>query len=374
MKEGKTVNACLLERKHFDTLLDALKVRGYKIIGPIVKDNAIVLEPVESVTQLPIGWVDEQSNGVYRLRKTDTPTLFNFTVGPHSLKQYLFPSVQKIFMTQRQGKSTESTVDEKVERKKKYAFIGLRPCELAALHIHDMVFIGGMYSDPVYQVRRKDLFLIVVNCTRAGGTCFCASMKTGPRAERGYDIAITEVYEKNQHYFILEGGSDRGMSLLKELKQGKEIDGRVQKVQELYTKAVQEMGKAVETSKLKDILAQQLEHPEYDNVGNRCLSCANCTLVCPTCFCSTVEDVTELSGASADRIRKWDSCFTLDFSYIHGGPVRLSVKSRYRQWLVHKFSTWIDQFGTFGCVGCGRCITWCPVGIDITEEIVKIRG
>lgn len=368
------MGAYILERKHFDTLLEALKERNYVIVGPTVRDHAIVLERVESVTQFPIGWVDEQSNGTYRLKKTDIPTLFNFTVGPHSLKKFLFPSVQKIFVTQKQGKSTDSALeDQKNEKKKRYAFVGIRPCELAALQIQDKVFIEGQFSDPVYQLRRKEIFTIVVNCTRAGGTCFCASMGTGPKAEKGYDVALTEVYEKNQHYFVLEAGSERGSTFLKELKQGKEADGRIQKALELCQKAAQEMGKHVDRTNLKEQLFQQLEHPEWENVGTRCLSCANCTLVCPTCFCSTVEDVTELSGATADRIRKWDSCFTLDFSYIHGGPVRLSVKSRYRQWLLHKFSTWVDQFGTYGCVGCGRCITWCPVGIDVTEEIAKLR-
>ena len=81
-----------------------------------------------------------------------------------------------------------------------------------------------------------------------------------------------------------------------------------------------------------------------------------------------------LYGARAERWRKWDSCFTLDFSYIHGGSVRTSAAARYRQWLSHKLATWIDQFGSSGCVGCGRCITWCPVGIDITEEVAAIRA
>ena len=97
-------------------------------------------------------------------------------------------------------------------------------------------------------------------------------------------------------------------------------------------------------------------------------------MVCPTCFCTTVEDGTDLAGESAERTRRWDSCFTIDFSYVHGGSVRLRSRSRYRQWMTHKLATWIDQFGSSGCVGCGRCITWCPVAIDITEEVAAIRA
>ena len=105
----------------------------------------------------------------------------------------------------------------------------------------------------------------------------------------------------------------------------------------------------------------------------RCLACANCTMVCPTCFCNSVQDVTDLSVQESSRVRSWDSCFNPDFAQVHGGNYRSSVKGRYRQWLTHKFSSWFDQFDVSGCVGCGRCITWCPVGIDVTEEIAAIR-
>jgi sulfhydrogenase subunit beta (sulfur reductase) len=128
------------------------------------------------------------------------------------------------------------------------------------------------------------------------------------------------------------------------------------------------MGRYLETEGLASLLKSSPDHPRWDDVARRCLNCANCTLVCPTCFCTTVEDTTDLSGQHAERWRLWDSCFTLGFSYIHGGSVRSSAKSRYRQWLTHKLSNWHDQFDTPGCVGCGRCISWCPAGIDLTEE------
>ena len=138
--------------------------------------------------------------------------------------------------------------------------------------------------------------------------------------------------------------------------------------------ARREMGRAMDTTNIKQLLYDNPEHPQWDKVAGRCLSCANCTMACPTCFCSTVEDVSDLTGKHAERWRKWDSCFSLEFSYIHGGHVRQSTKGRYRQWMTHKLASWQDQFGTSGCVGCGRCITWCPVGIDITEEVKAIRA
>jgi len=131
--------------------------------------------------------------------------------------------------------------------------------------------------------------------------------------------------------------------------------------------------RSVEREGLHELLTENFNHPRWEDVAKRCLTCGNCTMVCPTCFCTTIEDTSDLTGAHAERWRKWDSCFTQALSYIHGGSVRQSVKSRYRQWMTHKLASWTDQFGGTGCVGCGRCITWCPAGIDITEEARAIR-
>jgi ferredoxin len=134
------------------------------------------------------------------------------------------------------------------------------------------------------------------------------------------------------------------------------------------------MGRSMESFDVRDLLARNLEHPHWDDVADRCLTCGNCTMVCPTCFCTAVEDETDLAGAEVERSRVWDTCFSVDYSYIHGGSIRPSGRSRYRQWMTHKLGTWHDQFGSSGCVGCGRCITWCPVAIDITEEVAAIRA
>ena len=128
------------------------------------------------------------------------------------------------------------------------------------------------------------------------------------------------------------------------------------------------------TTNIRDTLLSNLDHPRWDEVAERCLSCANCTMVCPTCFCSSVDEISDLAGDHVERERTWDSCFNVGFSYMNGGNVRDNVRSRFRQWLTHKLASWIDQFDTSGCVGCGRCITWCPVGIDLTEEVAAIRG
>lgn len=228
-------------------------------------------------------------------------------------------------------------------------------------------------SDADYVSRRENAFFVAVNCGQAASTCFCASMDTGPAVSGGFDIALTEMIDDTRHDFLVESGSARGAKLVDDLPILPVQLEDIKQVQASLRRTVQQMGRQLETSGLKDVLQQNPDHPRWDEVAARCLTCGNCTMVCPTCFCTTVEDVTDLTGGQAERWRKWDTCFALDFSYLYGGSVRSSAKSRYRQWMTHKLAHWVDQFDTSGCVGCGRCITWCPVGIDITEEAAAIR-
>ncbi len=361
----------VVERQDFQKLLDALRQQGYQTIGPTLRDGAIIYDEIRSVEDLPVGWTDEQDGGTYRLKKRADQALFGYVVGPHSWKKFLHPPVLSLWKAKKNGKSFEIISENGAAPK--YAFIGVRSCELHAMAIQDRVFLNGKYRDPHYQARREHAFIVAVNCGQAGGTCFCLSMRTGPKATAGFDLALTEVLEGQRHFFVVEVGTERGAAILRELphtsaqRKDEEIAARISET------AAQQMGRSLDTSDIKNLLYGSLEHPRWDEVANRCLSCANCTMVCPTCFCTTVEDVTDLKGREAERLRKWDSCFTMDFSYIHGGSIRATPKARYRQWLTHKLASWIDQFGTSGCVGCGRCITWCPVGIDITEEVRAIR-
>jgi sulfhydrogenase subunit beta (sulfur reductase) len=228
------------------------------------------------------------------------------------------------------------------------------------------------FSDPIYKGRRREIFVVAVNCTQSASTCFCTSMKTGPRASHGFDLALTEVIQKDKHQFVVQVGSPAGADVLGEMEHSDAPQALCREADEAVDRAAVQV-RNMDTAGIRELLYENFDHPRWDNVANRCLSCANCTMVCPTCFCTTVEDVSDVSGDHAERWRRWDSCFTQEFSHIHGGSVRMSAKARYRQWMTHKLASWIDQFGSSGCVGCGRCITWCPVGIDITEEVRAIR-
>jgi sulfhydrogenase subunit beta (sulfur reductase) len=352
-------------------LIPALQHRGYQVVGPVVREGAIVYDVVEKLADLPAGWTDEQAPGRYRLQRRNDQALFGYVVGPHSWKKYLHPAEIRLFSAEQQDGILRILNNPPPPPRR--AFLGVRACELAAIAVQDRVLQGDRYRDPIYSNRRESIFIVAVNCTQAASTCFCTSMKTGPQVERGFDLALTELVGPEKHEFLIEAGSNAGAEVLAELESAPASAEICAEAEAAVEGAAAQIQRHMDTVNIRDLLSQSFEHPRWDNVAERCLACANCTMVCPTCFCTTVEDVSDLTGTHAERWRKWDSCFSQSFSYIHGGSVRSSTKSRYRQWMTHKLGSWIDQFGTSGCVGCGRCITWCPVGIDITEEVRAIR-
>jgi ferredoxin len=367
MTTGRTAELRVLERENFEQLLDSLAHEGYRIVGPTVREGAIVYDDVRTVADLPVGWTDEQEAGTYRLKRRGDEALFGYVVGPHSWKKFLYPP-HTLLWSARRDENGLQFVDAPTDDTR-FAFFGARSCDLHAIATQDRVF---MKVDANYRARRERLFVVAINCGLAGRTCFCASMGTGPRPDTGFDLALTEVLDSTRHYFVVEIGTDTGSRVMENVSTRRAEPPEAAEIGNATHRALAQMGRTMQTVGIKELLYRNYEHPRWDNVASRCLSCANCTMVCPTCFCSTVEEVTDLTGDHAERWRKWDSCFTVEFSYLHGGSIRASTRARYRQWMTHKLATWIDQFGTSGCVGCGRCITWCPVGIDITEEVRAI--
>ena len=373
------VEVSTIERRHtvieageIGRLIEGLIRRGFEVHGPTVHDGAIVYDRIESADDLPKGWTDEQEPGRYRLRRREDEALFGYAVGPQSLKKYLHPADVRLFSAERREGAFRILNNETPPRRP-HAFLGVRACELAAVGVQDRVLLEDKYLDPIYRDKRSGVFVVAVQCTQAAKTCFCASMETGPRARGGFDLALTELLGESGHRFLVEAGSERGSDVLADLQAAPATDADLHQAEAAVAGAAAQQVRSIDTTGIKDLLYENFEHPRWDDVASRCLTCANCTMVCPTCFCTTVEDVTDVSGEHAERWRRWDSCFTLGFSYIHGGNIRNSSKARYRQWMTHKLASWIDQFGRSGCVGCGRCITWCPVGIDITEEVRAIR-
>jgi ferredoxin len=378
------VDTRLLDARGLQSLIDVLLGRGYTVIGPTVRSGAIVNAPISSVDELPRGWGDEQGAAHYRLRRRDDEALFGFAAGAQSAKPVFFPTDEVLWRGRRTADGQGFEVDAEAaptdgatDREAPYALLGVRSCDLSAVGIHDTVLASRGFADAHYSARRADAFIIAVSCSDPSGTCFCVSMGTGPKPQRGrgapFDLSLTELLEGG-HRFVVEVGSDRGAEVLAEVDGGPASASDLDAAAYVTEEATRRMGRQLDTDGIKELLYASVDSPQWDDVASRCLSCTNCTMVCPTCFCTSVEDVSDLTGREADRHRVWDSCFNADFSYIHGGTVRASTKSRYRQWMTHKLASWQDQFGSSGCVGCGRCVTWCPAAIDITAEAAALRG
>ncbi len=357
-----------MEKPHLQGLIDRLREWGYRVIGPTVSQAAVVYAEVSSLADLPLGYMDEQQPGQYRLHRTGGANYFDCVIGPHSLKNHLFTPRTTVVEGIRLGKMWELKAPE--PPRERLAFLGVRSCDLHARKIQDRVFLEGPYVDPDYQARRADNFIVAVNCGRSASTCFCASMNTGPAATFGYDVALTEL----PTHFILEVGTEQGGKALAGLTWRPATTAELHEARQVPRRAAAQQRRHLDGNTVHGLLMGNLEHPRWDEIATRCLACTNCTMVCPTCFCSMVHEATDLDGQHVRRERLWDSCFNDEHSYTAGGTIRQTIRARYRQWLTHKLDTWIDQYGTSGCVGCGRCITWCPVGIDITEEVAAIRG
>jgi sulfhydrogenase subunit beta (sulfur reductase) len=365
-------SALLLEAADLDRLHGALRAAGYRVIGPTVRDGAIVLSELGSAADLPFGWGVSLEPGGYRIRRRADTAAFGHSAGPQSWKQFLHPPREKLWAARRAGDGFEA--DTAGEPAPRLAFVGVRPCDLRAIQIQDQVLGRGQHAGSRYAARRAGVFIVAVNCTEPGETCFCTSMGTGPDAGPGYDLALTEMTGEGTHRFLVDVGSPAGADMLAGVPTRPADEASADHAKTAVAEAAGKMGRSMPAGILHELMAASADAERWDDVASRCLTCGNCTMACPTCFCTSVEDVTDLSGEHAERWQSWASCFDLDFSYLHGGAVRSSPRSRYRQWLTHKVGTWHDQFGSSGCVGCGRCIVWCPVGIDLTEEVAALRA
>lgn len=358
-----------LAHTEIDNMLKLLRSKHYKCVAPRYIDGAINYSVLTKSSELPWGLQDEQSPGHYKILKTDLERAFAFTVPSQSVKPMLFKAKENIWKVMRDEHG--KLIFESLIEFEKIAVFGVRPCDLCAIETQDRIFIKGSHADARYIKRRDNQFIIAMNCTRSHSNCFCVSLGDSPQALSGFDLVMTEV----DNGFVVESGSDKGAQLLSDLNIGLANSAQIDAESVAIEGAITEQTKSIPPMHEVEIkLMENLEHPRWDDVANRCLSCGNCTNSCPTCFCHTEREEPTVSGGESYHTREWDSCFTLGHSYTHGEIYRENLKHRYRQWLTHKFATWRDQFQIKGCVGCGRCITHCPVKIDVTEEINHICG
>jgi ferredoxin len=345
-------------------LISLLIESGYHCIGPQVRDGAIVFDTLTSIEQLPLGITEHQSPGSYSLAKSGEPYYFNWNTGPQAIKPLVFSPYETLWSSEKKADG-ELSFSATGPADSKIAIIGIRACDIAALYLMDKHFLHDHAKDPYYLTRRQNMFLVAINCTRSAETCFCVSTDDGPQAQYGYDLALTEL----ERGYTIESLSDHGQQVLQQLDTQTASQEQQDAARQAIENAASQQQRALPSRNLKEMLFDNLEHPQWEEIAKRCLSCGNCTAVCPTCFCHAEIETPSLDGKQSEHIRQWDSCFTAEHSYIHGITIRSQTSQRYRQWLTHKLGSWHDQYGRSGCVGCGRCISWCPVGIDITEEI-----
>jgi ferredoxin len=347
----------------------ALMQAGYCCLGPAIENGAIVLREMESADAMPRGLQAEQAPGRYRLTEDPAQHYFAWANGPQAIKPLTFAPQESLWQVERDaaGGLRFAAVTPTAP---KLAVIGVRACDLAALALQDAHFLRAGRVDAQYAARREQLFLVAVQCAVPAATCFCASTGDGPTPTTGYDLALAELDEG----FVVTAGSDRGHVLLETLALAAATPQQLDMARLQGEAAAAAQTRRLPSRHLRDALMSRLEHPRWDAVAARCLACGNCTAVCPTCFCHAEMEVPALDGQSSQHERNWDSCFGESHGELHGFNVRPDIRTRYRQWLTHKLASWHDQFGRSGCVGCGRCIAWCPVGIDLTEEVAALTA
>lgn len=375
MAAAVTSGCAVIDTEGLDQLIGVLSGQGWTVLGPTVRDGVVAVGPVNGIDDLPRGVTDEQQPARYRLASRDDEALFGYATPATSFKPVLFPARQLLW----RGTTTDEgfSLTRPDEPPPRRALLGVRSCDLAAIGVHDRVLAQRWGDRPAtdvdYAAARSATFIVAVACSTPASTCFCTSMGTGPAPGPGYDLALTEILDGERHEFVVQVGSEQGAAVLAEVPSRPAERTDEDAAARVVATAAEQITRRLTTDGLPELLDADVEHPQWEDVATRCLACGNCTAVCPTCFCTSVDDVSDLTGQHAERWRVWDSCFNAAFSYVHGGPVRSSTASRYRQWLTHKLGTWHAQFDTSGCVGCGRCLTWCPVGIDITAEAAALR-
>lgn len=373
----------LIDLDGLDALITRLGDRGYSVVGPTAEGGVIDYGQIGRAADLPIGWDDDQQPGRYRATKGGAgPSggdswVFGFANAVSSPKRFLYPP-REVVVSAIRGPGGDLRFGEPATSRSPLALVGVRSCELNAIAILDRVLIGGDHRDERYGERRRSAFVVAVECEHPGGTCFCSTMSAGPSidpedpvAASVVDLILTEIPGQR---FVVRQVSDEGHDMVSGLSVATAGDESLALARELVDGARNTMASRLDVSSLHGAMKENPDHQAWDRVALRCLSCTSCTLLCPTCFCVSTAESSNLRGDEASRERVWDSCFSESFSYLHGGSVRVSIRSRYRQWATHKLATWQDQFATSGCVGCGRCITWCPAGIDITEVARSLQG
>ena len=312
---------------------------------------------------------DRRNRVVFKKISDASNVAMNYRSTMLAPRQFIYPSHQTLFQIDRKTCSYQTPSSESINQRLIFA---VHPCDMHAISVLDRIFLGDVKDSYYSQLREKTL-TVVLNCNQACDKGFCLSMGAGPflQLKDGFDLVLTAM----QDDYLVESGSEKAEALVNmagNLRKVKEKDLAEKK--NIKTRAEQSFTKQLDTKGLPELLMNNLDHPVYERTAEaRCLGCTNCTMVCPTCYCYNIKDDTSYDLKSTTRKRYWDSCQELNFARVHEGNFRSSRQARLRQFVIHKLATWVEQYGCFGCVGCGRCMTWCPTKIDLTDMAKEIQ-
>ncbi len=327
----------ILKMKDIAVFLGAL-LDEFRVFAPIKRDGRVFFRPFSLGDEVCLG--DEPVRG--------TP------------KEILFPQSETLLTYHHEGRSLVIS-DALPEDETPWLIFGLRPCDAASILVLDRVF-GGTPGDPYYMKRREKTFLVGLGCVRPGTACFCKAMGEGPFSMKGLDVMMTDIGQD----VVLRASSEKGEFLLKKMDLPEASAVEMSRVEEVMSEAEAVMEEAMDLEALRAVLDCSIDDPLWLDMTEKCISCGICTYLCPTCHCFDVTD--EGEDRWGERKRTWDSCqfplFTLQAS---GENPRPTAKERYRQRIMHKFSFIPEEHGIVGCVGCGRCVTECPVNLDIRQ-------
>lgn len=329
-------------RLNKDKLEQFIKIisKEYALFGPVESDGTTSFKEITPNSQLLI--LDSYN--------TDKPP-----------KEVFFPQTETMFAYNEKG------IHSSVYKGKPIALFGVRPCDAKSFLLLNKVFKENEYEDPYWIGRYKNALIFVLACNNPLSTCFCNWLNGGPFNKKGADIFLIDINDA----FLIEPCSQKGEEFITNLSSSirlpKAVRSDLKRAESIKEEAESLLSESIELASLKEALDHLWDNPVWEEIAYKCLNCAVCSYLCPTCHCFDIQD------ENRERIRIWDSCmFSLFTKEASGYNPRPTGKERMRQRIMHKFSYLVDNLGEFACVGCGRCIRDCPVNMDIREIISKI--
>jgi sulfhydrogenase subunit beta (sulfur reductase) len=329
----------VVEKKKLAALGKAIIADGYRLFGPVLQDDGIVLAEFDEEPEFDLAYK-------------------NFKMSP---KEFFLPQSEVVC----RFCGGEAIEGEAAPEEKRVIF-GLRPCDARAIWLMDKVFL----EDPVdvyYEEKRKNTVVISLACSDPEDTCFCSSVGGSPAGSEGSDILVFDLGEE----LVFDPVTARGEDFLGQFSKVTR-DAAKKEIAE-KDRIAEEGSSQMEKLSLDGIaekLAASYDSEMWDAPSQKCLGCGTCTFFCPTCHCFDVTD--ETFKGEGRRVRTWDSCmYSLFTLHASGHNPRPSQKERTRQRFMHKFSYSKENHGELFCVGCGRCITHCPVNLDLREVITR---